>query len=798
MNWKLFFVACSSVIAVSFPQNIIGCGPDSDPYDYYTSFFHNTLNEASGYKPFYYTGSNFLYDENETFNTAQLLSEEWANYCKNGTTATDAYAIVNGISWRDLDKVYQAIQKNQTLKLSDSVAHNTMLAYFQKTKDLEALGYILYAKKVEPFVVGNSDYWEPAVRDSAQMNKLIQDGVQLYNATKSPLLQLKYGYQITRLALYSDRYEDAIKMYDKYIAPNTIESVLQPIALALKAGAYFRTGKQMEAAYLFSKAFSNSPAKRISNYLGFTWSINDSSKREQYLQFCKNDEEKANMLALFGMNSINNESAILATIQQLHPNAAALDMLAIREINKMEEKYFTPILKSEAGGSTFFYYWDSGNNTDSFLLEGKSKAIELSNALHEIAINPKAKNAALMETGAAYCAFMGRDFPKAKQLIADADKLNPSNKVKDQLELTRLLVNISAQENIDANFEAAILPALQWLEAKAKNENVNSSEYNFQNRPWTKSYRDLMSEILARRYHRQGDLHKEVLCISAADKIVSDENHSIMALEFMRSQLNSKQVEELFQILYNTPDFDYIQFLINHSALEQSDIAEFAGTAYLREYDFANAIEWYKKCKPTSIEIDTNPFADFKNDVIYAVASDKKSKWTKLTFATEMLRQKILAEKSTGKLVAQAYYKMAIGMYNMTYYGHAWNLTEYYRSGVEGYYVPKKAAPYKQEYFRCYTAEKYFEKAKNAGVDPNFKARCLFMMAKCSQKQLTRPQYEDYANNWDKMEIAERQFNKDFRNNKYFAEFKKNYRTTAFYKEAFNSCSYLRDFIKKK
>jgi len=35
-------------------------------------------------------------------------------------------------------------------------------------------------------------------------------------------------------------------------------------------------------------------------------------------------------------------------------------------------------------------------------------------------------------------------------------------------------------------------------------------------------------------------------------------------------------------------------------------------------------------------------------------------------------------------------------------------------------------------------------------------------------------------------------------NNKYFPQFVKEYGNTAFYKEAFNSCSYLRDFVKKK
>ncbi len=78
MNWKQFTIACVSAALVSFPQNIIGCGPDADPYDYYTSFFHQNLPDAKGYKPFYYTGYNFLYDEAEPVETSDVLADEWA------------------------------------------------------------------------------------------------------------------------------------------------------------------------------------------------------------------------------------------------------------------------------------------------------------------------------------------------------------------------------------------------------------------------------------------------------------------------------------------------------------------------------------------------------------------------------------------------------------------------------------------------------------------------------------------------------------------------------------------------
>ena len=134
----------------------------------------------------------------------------------------------------------------------------------------------------------------------------------------------------------------------------------------------------------------------------------------------------------------------------------------------------------------------------------------------------------------------------------------------------------------------------------------------------------------------------------------------------------------------------------------------------------------------------------------------------------------------------------------MTYYGHTWELVQYYRSGSDGYAIPKDATAFQKEYYGAFKAQAYFEKAMNASTDKNFKARCLFMMAKCAQKQVHQPQYDEYTANWDQYDIAYKGYLPQFKNNKYFPQFVKEYGNTAFYKEAFSSCSYLRDFVKKK
>lgn len=49
-------------------------------------------------------------------------------------------------------------------------------------------------------------------------------------------------------------------------------------------------------------------------------------------------------------------------------------------------------------------------------------------------------------------------------------------------------------------------------------------------------------------------------------------------------------------------------------------------------------------------------------------------------------------------------------------------------------------------------------------------------------------------NSLEKLKVDEDAYFVKFMNNKYFPELKKNYGDTKFFQEAFNTCSYLRDF----
>jgi hypothetical protein len=194
MKWKIFLTLCVSGFLVTFPNNIIGCGPGIDAYDYYTSFFNPDISENNTLRPFYYTGYEFLYDTEDAVSTTDLLAQEWKSYCGKEVSVKDAKAFVMEYGETDISNLYYFLEKNKPLNIPDSVKQNSMTNYFMQQKDFEALGYIIYAKKLEPFVNNVYDAWETKkTTNSIDVDKKIKNGLQLYAAAKKDLFKLKYA-----------------------------------------------------------------------------------------------------------------------------------------------------------------------------------------------------------------------------------------------------------------------------------------------------------------------------------------------------------------------------------------------------------------------------------------------------------------------------------------------------------------------------------------------------------------------------------------------------------------------------
>jgi hypothetical protein len=208
----------------------------------------------------------------------------------------------------------------------------------------------------------------------------------------------------------------------------------------------------------------------------------------------------------------------------------------------------------------------------------------------------------------------------------------------------------------------------------------------------------------------------------------------------------------------------------------------------LYKYDFKGAMAKMNEDAGAGKEaLYGDPFVIHIKDCHDCDAADpKKTAYTKLSFMQKMIDLEAKAQ-SNPKDVAEIYFQLANGYYNMNYFGNNRVLYdtkatymgdagfEYseYSSTLNGNSMPS--------YMSCSKAEAYYVKAMTASTDPEFKAKCCFMAAKCEQNTFFCNKPKDYKG--------------DFKSGKYFTMLKTGFSSTQYYKEIINECGYFKTYL---
>jgi hypothetical protein len=462
----------------------------------------------------------------------------------------------------------------------------------------------------------------------------------------------------------------------------------------------------------------------------------------------------------------------------------------------VEEGYLSPLLQKEKGGEAYYLNWEPRDSA-----AFHPPLAQMAAFFEKAAKAPQVANKALYLTGAAYLAFIGKNYPKAKALIAQAKGAAPSPGTSDQLQLINLLVMANENPLLDKEREREILPSLQWLTQKAK-----------ENEEYAVFFRNLFSQVIAQKYHQQGDLYREALAFGLADEAflakerTEGYNYYSRGLDFARQSLDTKHLLKLFDLLSTQNRTPFEQYLVQHNSFTRDHVIDVIGTSYLRDFNVDKAVEWLAKAgnlqpfttalynaktnKETTLNAD--PFYDYLNDwQRYDKTSAKP--YTKLTLAQRISAlQKSLDTMKSAETKSRTLYQLASAFYNMSHYGNSWEALSYYRSGTEWNTGIYKAA-WEKEYYGLHKARSFFQQAHDLTQNREFKAACYFMVAKCAQRQVPKPEYGDNYDEYEKQMLV---FERKFRTNPFFAGFQKQYGTTKFYQYTFNRCSYLQDFVK--
>lgn len=676
--------------------------------------------------------------------TQQLSNvEEWRERHCSQPDGEDIEYLIYKASIGQLQRLKNAVfAKN--VKLDPILAENSFAEFIYEEKCVETIDYLLYARACEPHVVARN-FWNDTPRDLPAMQQLINQGKALFLKLESHYIRLRYAYQMIRLAHYMGDYQQTLELYD-YLMPkiDADPSILEDWILGHKAGALMGLGENVEASYLYSRIFENSPSKRETAWLSFH--IETDEQWQACLNLCRTDRERAN---LYVLRAYGQDSRLLEEMQhiyELDPGNPDLDILLIREIQRLEKDLLGASLKPDRHDDRQYTPYTPRS------IAGR-RAIDLLAFVRNHLQSGQISRSELWKLAEGYLEMLTGDYYGAARTFEMARSQVKEPAMEAQLQAMELVLYINNLSVINDSLERVVAELYEG-------ELFQSYEH----------FPGLMDDKLAQLYRKSGHPGKAFRTHYPLVALKSDPDPAIIddligvCLKERRSPLERKMVVR------------------RDGSTIVNDLYDLKATWLLSQGQVEAALETYKK-------IDRalwnnygvfNPFVERLKPCVNCPLPDSVTTYNKGEVMERLVQMEYEAKADPTKS-GVLFYKLGVAWLNMSYFGHAWDMADFYRSGgsLESISYDGKNIFYvwdlptgNVENFNLEKALSFFDRSIALAKNPEIAARAAFMAAFCEQ--------QDY---W----VSGKQRPVTY---KYFGKMQEDYLNTEFYQYIIKECKY--------
>lgn len=731
-----------------------GCGP----YDYsfygYSFLNPNVIDLKNSTAP-YFAGFGKVFDQFQSKENIQQKDNllEWqARFC-NIPKLTDLKYIVYKSSISQLQTL-KTVMKRKEGQLRGQLAANTFARHLWQNKCEEAVDYLIFAKRCEPHVVSQNS-WDIPKRDTVSMQFLIKDGLKAFKKTKSHYFKLRYAYQLIRLAHYKKDYPQTLDLYE-YLLPkiDNAPSIIENWIEGHRAGALLALGKNVEASYLYSKIFQNTPSKRASAYRSFK--IKTDEEWIECLKLCETNEERATLYALRASQPNSQAAEEMQYIYELDPKNEHLEQLLVREIQELEKDLLGLDFNKKKKENRRYHQIPRK--------EAGKKLVDLQKLVRQIAAEGISTNPNLWKIADGYLELLGGDFYAAKNTLENLKEGIKDEILKEQLEALIMVANIDGMDDVNRELEDLVA--------------------DYQKSPLFTKYPDFgkfLKDKLTHLYKEKGYEGKAFL-----------EQYTLQQLKYNPQLAIIDELIAICQKDNRTKMEDAMVLKENGLTTIENDLWDIKGTHFLGQMQLEPALDAFRNIprKDRDDYAQINPFRETFIDCINCRVIDTAA-YNKIEILEQLLEWEYRAKADMEK-AGVYYYQIGNALYNMTYFGHAWKVADFFRSGGSWYGLKTGEnvfthpnAPYgNRETVNCSLPLYYFDKAFRLTENDELAARAAFMAAKCQQNQFFTQKggnYSLYAN--DIPDVPEK-----YRS--YFQILHSNYAETDFYEEVIEECLY--------
>ena len=509
-------------------------------------------------------------------------------------------------------------------------------------------------------------------------------------------------------------------------------------------------GQRVEASYIFSRLFDRCPSKQSAYYHSFD--IRTDKEWQDCLAMCKTPEEKA---TLYVIRANFPDSRLMVELENIYKNDPAspyLHLLLVREVRRLERDLLGLSFNNNRRQNRFYYGVPSS--------DAGRRVVDLQTFVTQVLKEGVIEDKALWRTMQGYLAMLAGNFYDARKSFQAARQLSMPALLEEQLDAFELALYINTLEDIDKETENKL----------ARLQRINEV---YKRLP---DFEDFLRDKLTELYQQTGQEGKAFLMQYPFD--------------YLKPNIKPKMVEELLRLCrLEEPSEMEAAFIADGDSTVLQQLLDMKASYLMKQYKFEAALETLKLMERVSWDNagQYNPFVDWENERVHQPLPSNVLTYNKGEFLEALLNKEYQAKAGTGN-VGVLNYQIGLALYNISYFGQAWQVQDFYRSGAslrtaylrDGDNVtPHPVFPYgNAEHFDCSRARLFFERARLATDSLELGAQATFWAAKCERN-------EYYVNRW--RPGAQQTFEN-------FELLVENYRNTDYYQRILEECLYFRAY----
>lgn len=702
-----------------------GCGPGYIEYQGYSFLISSILDPEAPAS--FLPSFESLY---ETYGKQEVVqpqdnAREWQERYCDIPEYEDVYELVYNTNIDLIRQLYTSAASDQ-IPITYYLANNTFARYLDNNKCLETIAYLIYAKQCEPHVIAKAP-WDDTPRNINAMKRLINAARQDFLTVKSHYIRLRYAYQMIRLAHYAKDYKGVLELYD-YLMPkiDNEPSLIEYWIEGHRAGALKALKRNVEASYLYAQIFVNCASKRESSFQSFY--IKNDEEWESCLRLCQSDEERAALYCLRAYEDQSRAVEEMGKIYELDPQNPNLEPLIVNEIKELEKDLLGLEFNSHKTTNKRYFNIPRPKAGD--------YAIELTAFAKKIADEKKVKRPQFWRLAQGYLELIKGDNYAAERSFRLAEQGIKDPVLKEQLKVFRMALQINS------------LSYLTYLEdPEATERTIGRIQRNKEVFGRYRYFQDFLQDKMAFMYQKANSKGKAFL--TQYDLRDLKPNPQMDIVDRLLAITRKEDITRVEREMITKED--------GVNTIE-NDLIDMKASIQLADFQLEAALETYKEMESRTDWDDFGlfkPFYENFGECVYCRSIPDTLEDFNKGELMERLVNMDYRSKADPQNSARLFYQMGLAYYNMTYFGHAWQMTDYFRSGTsmspyqlrDGDYVMYH--PYfpfgNKENMNCNKALEYFDKAIQFSSNPELTAKAAYMAAKCERNNYLLKRYQQDA-----------------------------------------------------